>query len=680
MSTTSPRASALSWSRLRRTLLGEPIATSEGEETRLPKRLALPVFSSDAISSVAYATQEILLALGGAGLVAAGAAYGAATYGVTGAIVALLVIVVLSYQQTIHAYPNGGGSYIVSKENLGVTPGLIAAAALLIDYVLTVAVSIASGVQNLVSTPLLAPLAHFVVPVCLFFVGLLLLANLRGQKESGAIFAVPTYLFIGMSYLMILLGVFGPVLGWKPHIEAIATPAQALGHTVQSVTLIVLLRAFANGCSAMTGTEAISNGIPAFKKPETNNAAQTLLWMAAILGTLFIGISYLAVSLHITYTENSHAVIDQLSGAVFGRTGFGAVLYYVMQFPAAAILILAANTSFADFPRLASLLANDGYLPRELAHKGDRLVFSRGIAVLAVASALLLVLFGGNVDRLIPLYALGVFTAFTLSQSGMVLHWRREKGKAWQGKAFLNGVGAVATALVFVIILIEKGPQGAWVVLVAAAAFVWLFQQIHGRYEKIRAAIRFTPGEHPDLGETPAAPPDESVSQGPPPGPVLRNKVIAVVGGAGAHRGLVPALRYARLLSQDFEAVYVELDTERTETVKKEWEEHFPGLPLRVLASPYRSVAGPLLNYIETLHADPTPPAGAEKSGTGGAPPPPPDKDGVHKLTTVVLPEYFTGDLWGFLLQDTTEPTLKIKLLDRDDVVVSNVRHRVFYE
>ena len=472
-------------------LLGVPIPNWQAEESRVPKILALPVFSSDAISSVAYATQEILLALGAAGLAAAGAAaaYQRMIWEVTLAIVLLLVVVVISYRQTIYAYPSGGGSYLVSKDNLGPNVGLIAAAALLIDYILTVSVSVASGVQNLVSTPAFAFLQAHVVLVSVSLVALLIVANLRGLKDSGKLFALPTYSFVLLCYTMVGFGLLGPHFGWTLHLNEVN---QALpdhyGHTagaVGMVGLLVGLRAFANGCSAMTGTEAISNGIPAFEKPESANAAKTLVAMGLILGSLFLGISALAIRFHVVYWEQAGktapAVIDQLSGAVFGRTGWSAWLYYAVQLATVAILVLAANTSFADFPRLASILASDRYLPRQLAARGDRLVFSRGIILLGVVSSALLVGFEANVDRLIPLYALGVFTAFTLSQSGMVLHWFKHRGQGWILKACINGLGAVTTGVVFAVILAEKAPQGAWTVVVMALLLVMLFQAIHLR-------------------------------------------------------------------------------------------------------------------------------------------------------------------------------------------------------
>ncbi|MCW3096529.1 MAG: amino acid/polyamine/organocation transporter,APC superfamily, partial [Chthonomonadaceae bacterium] len=486
---------------LRRLVFGNPISSHHSEHTLLPKSLALPVFASDAISSVAYATQQIILALGAAGLYAAQHRqdYTRYTMGITGLIVALLVIVVLSYWQTIFGYPSGGGSYIVSKDNLGVLPGLIAAAALLIDYVLTVSVSIASGVQNLGGIPLPHGLhwLHFdhLVTWCLFFIALLTLANLRGLKESGALFAVFTYGFVVMCYVMIAIGLFGPLFGWRPHHEYI-NEVWGAGQSGEALGLVVLARAFAQGCSAMTGTEAVSNGIPAFQQPKSRNAALTLIAMGVILGTIFLGISLLAMNLHVVYWEangkTANAVIDQISGAVFGKTGTWALGYYLTQFFTAAILVLAANTSYADFPRLSSILARDRFLPKQFANLGDKLVFNNGILVLGVFAALLIVAKHGSVDALIPLYAIGVFLAFTLSQSGMVRHWYklRYTEKGWQVKAAINGVGAVATFAVLIDIAYEKFLEGAWFVMVLIVFMVLVFRKIYYHYAEVAEELK----------------------------------------------------------------------------------------------------------------------------------------------------------------------------------------------
>jgi amino acid transporter len=642
----SSRLPVTPFGRLHRLLLGNPIPTRDADEARLPKILALPVFSSDAISSVAYATQEILLALGAAGLATAAnrGSYTHNTLAVAGAIGVLLILVAISYRQTIFAYPSGGGSYLVSKDNLGVSVGLVAAAALLIDYVLTVGVSIASGVQNLVTIPMLAQyhVENHLVSICLFFVVLLTVANLRGLRQAGAFFAIPTYLFMLLAYVMILLGLVASHIGWHLHSEVanqVLPPGYGVTASVKAIGLLVVLRAFANGCAAMTGTEAISNGIPAFQKPESKNAAATLLWMAFILGSLFIGISWLATQFHIVYWEKNGqtapAVIDQLSGTVFGRTGNWSWLYYIMQFATAGILILAANTSFADFPRLASILANDRFLPRDLANRGDRLVFSGGITLLGVFAALLLFVFKGSVDRLIPLYALGVFTAFTLSQAGMVVHWFRHRERGWQVKACVNGIGGLATAVVFGVILYEKFAEGAWSVLLVAVVLIFLFRRVHRQYDVIWEQVRLDkPGELP-----------------PSCAPEGANTVLVMV--ASAHRGIVPALQYARMISNEFKVLYVEIEPDRTETLKETWETDFPGVPLELLPSPYRSLVSPVLEYIDRV-----------ERGTKG-------------IVTVIIPETFTDQWWDVLLHNSAGPMLKLQLMGRADVVVASVRYHV---
>jgi len=657
MSTTTPesrnadnappvRTPRTPFARLHRLLLGDPIPTRDEKDARLPKLLALPIFSSDAISSVAYGTQEILLALGAAGLAAAvqRPAYTHYVWLVTGAIAMLLVIVAASYRQTIFAYPSGGGSYLVSKDNLGVHVGLIAAAALLIDYVLTVAVSIASGVQNLANIPLLASLqvAKHQVGICLFFVVMLTLANLRGLRQAGALFAFPTYLFVGLAYTMIVLGLAGSHLGWQIHPDAAPQTLPVglgAGGGMGAIGLLVILRAFANGCSAMTGTEAISNGIPAFQKPESSNAATVLLGMAFILGSLFIGISVLATRLHIVYWEHNGmsapAVIDQLSGTVFGRFGHWAWLYYAMQFATAGILILAANTSFADFPRLASILANDGFLPRQLSNLGDRLVFTGGIVVLGAFSIVLLIAFKGSVDRLIPLYALGVFTAFTLSQSGMVKHWFRHRGSGWITKAIINGTGAVVTGVVFAVIAYEKFAEGAWMVVVVAVLLVMLFRTIHTRYGAIWEQLRLdAPGE-------------------PAPSLQSRAKNVVLVLVASVHRGITPALRYAKMISKEITVLYVEINPDKTKDITEAWKKEFASVELVVLPSPYRSLVVPVLDYIDKVEKD------------------------ADDVITVIIPEIFTDEWWDVLLGNSAGPTLKFQLMGRSDVVVSSVRFHV---
>lgn len=627
---------------LRRLVFGNPISSHHSEHTLLPKVLALPVFASDAISSVAYATQQIILALGAAGLYTAAhrGDYTRYTMGITGLIVALLVIVVLSYWQTIFGYPSGGGSYIVSKDNLGVLPGLIAAAALLIDYVLTVSVSIASGVQNLGGMPLPHGLhwLHFdhLVVWCLFFIALLTLANLRGLKESGALFAVFTYGFVAMCYVMIGIGLFGPLFGWHPHTEYI-NQTWGAAQAGETLGLVVLLRAFAQGCSAMTGTEAVSNGIPAFQQPKSRNAALTLIAMGVILGTIFLGVSGLAMKLHVVYWEDGHghtanAVIDQISGAVFGKSGTWALGYYLTQFFTAAILVLAANTSYADFPRLSSILARDRFLPKQFANLGDKLVFNNGILVLGIFAALLIVAKKGSVDALIPLYAIGVFLAFTLSQSGMVVHWfhLRDTEKGWQIKAAINGVGALATFAVLIDIAYEKFAEGAWVVMVLIAFLVLVFRKIYYHYAEVAEELKMVHYSAPDE--------------------VFRNTVLVLV--PSLHRGVMPALEYARSLSPDCRAVHISTDPEKTPMLKERWERWGKDVPLVILDSPFRELITPVMRYLDAVQ-----------------------RERSNHIVTVVVPEYVPTRWWHSLLHGQSGLRLKFALLDRKDVVVANVRY-----
>ena len=624
--------------RVRRLVFGSPISSEHAEHTLLNKLIALPVFASDAISSVAYATQQIILALGAAGLYALEnrSAYTTYTMGITAAIVALLVIVVLSYWQTIFGYPSGGGSYIVSKDNLGALPGLIAAAALLIDYVLTVSVSIASGVQNLGGIPLprWLPL-HFehLVPWCLLFICLLTVANLRGLKESGAMFAIFTYGFVVMCVLMIVIGIFGPLVGWPLHKEFVN---ESWGPVKSGETFgfLVLARAFANGCSAMTGTEAVSNGIPAFQEPKSKNAALTLVAMGVILGTIFLGISYLAMHYHVVYWEaegkTANAVIDQISGNIFGKSGTWAVGYYLTQFFTAAILVLAANTSFADFPRLSSILARDRYLPKQFSNLGDKLVFNNGIFILGLFAALLIVVKNGSVDALIPLYAIGVFLAFTLSQSGMVVHWWHLRQPGWQVKMLINGIGAFATFAVLLDIAIEKFAEGAWAVMVLIALLVLMFRKIHTHYMDVAQQLKLANYIEP------AAP--------------LKNTVLVLV--PALHRGVMPALEYARSLSPDCRAVHICTDPERTPQLRERWEQWGHDVPLVILNSPYRSLIGPIMRYLDAVQ-----------------------HERRNHTVTVVVPEFVSTKWWHTLLHGQSGLRLKLALLARRDVVVANVRY-----
>jgi amino acid transporter len=634
---------------LRVLLFGWPVHSEHQEHSRLRKLIALPVFSSDAISSVSYATQQILLALGGAGLWTAAHAqqYGRLTLGITAAIVFLLMMVVSSYWQTIFAYPNGGGSYIVSKTNLGTTAGLVAGAALLIDYVLTVAVSIAGGVANLLATPIMAPWSDRLTLFCLIFIAILTLANLRGLKESGTLFALPTYWFIGMAVFMIVLGVAGRLVGWEIFPDAVnQTIPPEVGNAVPPATtfavIVLILKAFANGCSAMTGVEAVSDGIPAFREPRSRNAAMTLVAMASILGFLFVGISWIAVHLHVVYWEHGHAtappVIDQLSAAIFGKPGGthaigpGRVaLYYSMQFSTCAILLLAANTSFADFPRLSYFMAQDRFLPRPLANLGDKLVYSNGIVLLGIFAGLLCVAFHGKVDDLIPLYAVGVFTAFTLSQSGMVMRWIREKPRLWWMRAAINGTGATLTGVVLLDIIIEKGPEGAWMVLVLMALLFFMFRGIHRHYVSLAARLS------PEHGKVPLE--------------RFGNTVLILV--PSLHRGILRALAYARSLSSDCRAIHINIDPGDIARLRANWEKYVgDDIPLVMLESPFRSLTGPLVAYLDEVR-----------------------REQAHHMVTVVVPEFVSQHWYHTLLHNNSGLAIKWALLRRPGVIVSNVRY-----
>ena len=605
--------------RAKHLLLGNPIPTARESHERLTKLKALAVFSSDALSSVAYATEEIMKVLV---LVGVGVLY--LTLPISGVIVLLLAIVAISYQQTIRAYPNGGGSYIVANDNLGMFAGLIAAGALLVDYVLTVSVSIASGVAQI--TSLVPEWIPFLVPMSVGAVVLITLGNLRGIRESGSIFAAPTYAFVILMYVLIGFGLYRMFLGGGMTYEPPASVRQPIG---EGLGLFVLMRAFAQGCTAMTGTEAISNGVPAFKAPESLNARQTLIAMAILLGTMFLGLSFLAVQLNVLPADEE-TVISQI-----GRTVFSAgPLWVALQIATALILILAANTSFADFPRLSSILARDRFLPRLFQFRGDRLAFTTGIVSLAVLSSVLLIVFKGSLDALIPLYAVGVFTSFTLSQAGMVVHWRRLREPGWQKSAVINGAGAVATAIVTVVIAVTKFAEGAWLVILLIPMLIGLFWGIHRHYQRLERARR---------AETPLLAEDV----------VVRTVVPIADTGIPARQ----ALAFARAIAQDDQhvvAVHVTDDEKSAEQVRREWEEWAPGVELIIVESPFRSLTGPLLAYIDALK-----------------------ETHPHDTITVVLPEFVPSTWWEHLLHNQTALRLKAALLFHPGIVVTNVPYHM---
>jgi amino acid transporter len=596
---------------LKRLIVGAPMPLAQARHERLSKTVALAVFSSDAMSSVAYATEEILLIL-----VLAGTAAAHLTVPIALAIAGLLVVVSVSYQQTIHAYPSGGGSYIVARANLGPTAGLVAAGALLIDYVLTVSVSVAAGVAALTSAvPWL--LTHRVL-LGVVFTAAIAYANLRGVRESGRVFAVPTYLFIVTFSALVGTGLFRWLTGTLPAAAAASETVAA----AQTLTWFLVLRAFASGCTALTGVEAISNGVPAFKHPEARNAAITMGWMAVVLGTLFIGVSVLASALGITPLADE-TVVSQVARRLFGDGFF----YFLIQGSTTLILVLAANTSFADFPRLNSLLARDRYAPRQFRTLGDRLVFSNGILILAGLAAALIVVFGGDTHALIPLYAVGVFISFTLSQAGMVRHWLTDGGAGWRWRLGVNGVGALVTGAVTVVIAVTKFTHGAWIVVLLIPLLVVGFRAIYRHYDTVAHELSL-----------------EHLVEEPP----VNNTVLVLVGDL--HMGVVKALRYAQSLSPSPKAVYVELDPSATARLEERWSKGGCGVPLVVLASPYRSMLRPLLDYIGRIR----------------------ERD-ANSVVTIVIPEFVPRRWWQHLLHNQTALLVKGALLFRRGVVVVDV-------
>jgi amino acid transporter len=611
----------------KRFFIGAPLASVQEDQERLSKVRALAILSSDAISSVAFATEAILI-----NLVAAGSSHLGLTLPISLAILALLTIVTISYRQTIPAYPAGGGSYIVARENLGTMAGLVAAAALMIDYILNVAVSVSAGIQNVAS--LFSGLAPFVVPLAVALVVIITIVNLRGLRESGTIFALPTYFFVGSAVILILVGLL------KITIFHQQPPAAQFAqvNAIEPLSLFLILRAFATGCSAMTGVEAISNGIPVFKKPETRNASITLTWMAVILGSLFLGITFLTLTYHVEANQAGNpTVVAQIASAVF--TGPLRFLFPIFQLAVLSILTLSAETSYSAFPRLASLLARDRFLPTQFSFKGDRLGFSVGIIVLATLASLLIIGFQGSTNRLINLFAVGVFVSFTLSQAGMVVHWwrlRREK-KGWQRSILINGLGALTTCLVAFIIAFAKFLEGAWIVILLIPLLVLLFLSIRRHYQRV---------ERERTAHLPIHPAD------------IHHRIIVPI--AGLDRASVQSLAYARSLSSHVTAVHVAIDEQEAEASRAAWEEWQEQVPeeedihLLVIESPYRSFVRPLLAYIDTLH---------ERH---------PDE-----TLTVILPEFVVAHWWEYLLHNQTAFRLKAALLFRPGIVVVNIPHHL---
>ena len=614
------------YSSLKRLLVGRPIATSELEHQRLRKLIALPTFSSDALSSTAYATEEILfvVAAGGSSL-----ALGLSRLVPLSIVVAiLLTIVVLSYRQTIYAYPHGGSSYVVSRENLGPRPSLVAGASILVDYVLTVAVSISAGVAAIVSLPAFRGLADQRVALGLGLILIITLANLRGMKESSTLFAFPTYLYILTVGSMVLYGLyqiwFGDI-GTIPFDPEVAEIQREAGG---DLGLFLLLRGFSSGAVALTGVEAIADGVPAFRKPVSRNAARTLMVMAAILGSLFFGISVLAHHIH-PLPSHEETVISQIGRTVFGE----GPIYVLLQMVTVAILTLAANTAYADFPRLSSIIARDGYLPRYLGNRGDRLVFSNGIIILAVAASALIVAFGGITTALIPLYAVGVFTSFTLSQTGMVVHHRRMRQAGWKLALAISATGAVATLIVLLIVAVTKFTSGAWLPIVVVPAIIALFSGIKRHYTRVAHALEISPAE-----------------VRPQP---FNHTVVVLVGRV--HRGVIQALGYARSLRpQHLIALYVSYDEEDREEIQRQWREFGINVDLEIKHSKYRELVAPVLEYLEEL-----------------------DDRWNNDTITVVVPEFVVGKWYEHLLHNQSALLLKGRLLFREGTVVTSVPYHV---
>lgn len=596
----------------KRLIVGEPIPSHLAHHERLSRFTGLAVLSSDPLSSVAYATEEILRVLI---LVGVGALTLATP--IAFVIATILAIVVFSYRQTIHAYPSGGGAYIVAKDNLGETPALIAAAALLIDYVLTVAVSIAAGVAAITSA---VPQWHVNrVEMTLGFVLLLMLGNLRGIRESGRIFALPTYAFVVGMLGLIAAGAWRAFTGTIHPVPGVET-IRPLGDTL---TLFLVLTAFSNGCTAMTGVEAVSNGVPAFKPPEARNAAATMLMMAVLSITMFTGITLLAHAYHIVPSEQE-TVVSQIARGVFGGRGWP---YYAVQAGTMAILVLAANTAYADFPRLASILARDRYVPRQLMNQGDRLAFSNGIIGLSVFASILLVAYGGDTHSLIPLYMIGVFVSFTLSQAGMVVHWRRQGGRGWKTSAAINGFGALVTGVVLMVVAITKTREGAWIILLLIPLHVVLFRASRRHYDEVARQLSL-----------------DGVSNG------TKHRNVVLVPMSGVHRAVLQALEYAKTLSPDVRGLYVSIDPPALEQMRSQWARWGTGVPLVVLDSPYRSLMEPLLEYIEQVTTE-----------------------RPNDFLTIVLPEFVPARWWHHIFHNQRALLIKGSLLFKPNVVVTSV-------
>jgi amino acid transporter len=598
---------------IKRLLVGPPMPLSQLRHERLGKAVALAVFASDPLSSVAYATEEILLIL-----ILAGSAALSYSLPIALGIATLLAIVVVSYRQTVVAYPQGGGAYLVAKDNLGIYPALMAAGALLIDYVLTVSVSVAAGIDALVSAvPALLP---YRIILCIIAIAGIALGNLRGVRESGRLFAAPTYFFIVSILGMVGYGLIATIFKLLPE-----APYQSHPPGLEGVGLFLLLRAYSGGCTALTGVEAVSNGVQALKPPEGINAQKVLTWLGVISITMFLGITYLAFDFGIV-PGGDETVVSKIARRMFGTSP----PYFAVQAATMLILLLAANTSYADFPRLSSILARDRFMPRQLATQGDRLVFSNGIMILSGFAIALLVIFGGETHALLPLYAIGVFISFTLSQGGMVRRWLRLREKGWRWRMWINGVGAVVTAVVLLTLAVTKFKEGAWIVVVVIPVLMLAFVVLHRHYEEVASELSLEGLEGP---------------------PAFQHTVLVLIGDV--HRGVVRAVQYAKTLAGPtaaVRAVYVEADPARTLKVEEKWAKWGLGVPLVVLTSPYRSILRPLLDYIDNIQSR-----------------------GDDQMVTIVLPEFLPRKWWQHILHNQTALLVKGALLFRKNIVVADV-------
>ncbi|HET7726005.1 MAG TPA: APC family permease [Candidatus Limnocylindrales bacterium] len=615
------------WARVKAIALGRPLASEEEIGERLSKKKALAIFSSDAISSSAYATEEIILAF-----ILSGAALAALQYSlaVSVAIAVLLAVVAFSYRQVCIAYPTGGGSYSVSKANFGRMASLVAASALLIDYNLTAAVSTSSAVEQIVSA---IPALHDArVGIGVGALALITLANLRGVREAGNIFAVPTYLFLFSALAMIVLGAYR-ILVLGEHGTPPPEVVEATANTAGAVGILVLLRAFASGAVALTGTEAIATGVPAFQPPESRNAAKTIMAMAGILTVLFVGVTFLATSFAVyPIEEPKQTVISQVARIVYGDS----VAFYAFQAFTALLLFLAANTSFAAFPRLSAVLAEDGFFPRQFSFRGDRLAFSMGIVVLGLVAASLVAIAGGETHALIPLYAVGVFIDFTISQAGMIRHWLRTRPPGWRQRLAINAIGCTATAVVALVVTSVKFVDGAYLVVLLIPVLVAGMLFIRRQYDAQAAELHV----RDDLVFT---------------GPHREQRVVIPVNGI--NRAVVQAVNFGRALADNVQALYVTTDLEEAERLRERWERQFPGVPLVIVESPYRALVGPVVTYLDILERAAAP-------------------DAEAPITIVVLPEYVAKHWWDRLLYNQTARRLKAALVGREHTVIADVPYR----